>query len=323
MTPLQFEQRYKPEWRELESALESPRGRPQARLPGERIAWLYRRACEQLALARARSYPAHLTGHLEQLTAEAHQLIYQHTELGLGRLARFITVGFPRAVRAQGPYMRVALAVFGLPALVLGVLVYFRPELVLTMLDAREADEFEQMYSGSAEVLGRLRSAQTDWLMFGYYIRNNISVAFQCFAGGLLAGVGSLFYLVFNGLLMGAVAGYLTERGHAATFYSFIVTHSAFELTAIVLAGGAGLKLGAALLLPGRRRRLDSLVAGARDCVPIMYGVVALLLVAAAIEAFWSSARWLPLPVKYTVAAVCWIAVLFYLGRQGRGAHAG
>jgi uncharacterized membrane protein SpoIIM required for sporulation len=157
--------------------------------------------------------------------------------------------------------------------------------------------------------------------MFGYYIRNNISVAFQCFAGGLFAGLGSLFYLGYNGAFSGALAGYITERGLSSTFYAFVATHSAFELTAIVLSGAAGLRVGHALLAPGRLTRRQSLVVATRDTAVIVYGVVALLIIAAAVEAFWSSASWLPHTVKYGVAAACWLAVLGYLSFQGR--HAG
>ena len=97
-----------------------------------------------------------------------------------------------------------------------------------------------------------------------------------------------------------------------------MVTHGSFELTAIVLAGAAGLRLGYALLAPGRQTRLQSLTQAARESMVIVYGVILMLLIAAAIEAFWSSARWLPLPLKYSVAALCWAVVLAYLTFQGR-----
>lgn len=320
MTPLQFEQLYEAQWQELEKALKQRPGLRRTRQgpSAARIAWLYRRACEQLALARERSYPAYLTERLEQMTAEAHQLIYRDAQLGTSRLVRFVAKDFPRAVRAQSTYVWVALAVFAVPLLVLGVLVYWHPALVLTMVSAREVDSFEEMYSDGARVLGPQRDATTDWTAFGYYIRHNITVSFQCFASGLFAGVGTLFYLLLNGALIGAIGGYLTERGHAANFYSFVVTHSAFELTAIVLSGAAGLKLGAALILPGRRTRLDALMRAAGECVPIMYGVMGMLTIAAALEAFWSSATWQPLPLKYGMALVGWTAVLAYFWRQGR-----
>lgn len=325
MTPLKFEELYQAEWQELEELLDAALGRKKktaspAVLRGERIAALYRRACEHLALARARSYPAYLLDRLDRLTADAHQVIYQQREFGASALWRIFARDFPRAVRADAVYVAIAAALFTIPTVVLGVLVYHQPELILSVVDAATAAQFEQMYGAAAESIGRTRDAGDDWTMFGFYIRNNVGVAFQCFASGLAAGVGSIFFLIYNGAMGGAVAGYLTERGLGEVFYSFVVTHGSFELTAIVLSGAAGLKLGYSLLAPGRRTRAQSLVFAAKECVVIIYGVTAMLIVAAAFEAFWSSAAWVPSTVKYAVAAVCWSAVFAYLALQGRHA---
>ena len=115
------------------------------------------------------------------------------------------------------------------------------------------------MYGDPDGPIGR-RNADSDWAMFGFYIRHNIGIAFQCFAGGLFFGIGSLFALAFNGAAIGSTAGYLTWRGFGANFYPFVITHGAFELTGIVLAGAAGLhprpraaRPGPALA-PGRAR---------------------------------------------------------------------
>jgi uncharacterized membrane protein SpoIIM required for sporulation len=323
MTPLKFEALYEREWRELEELVDvvlKRKASNEARQPprGERIAALYRRACEHLALARARSYPAYLLDRLDRLTADAHQVIYQQRELGAAALWRVVSRDFPRAVRADAAYVFLAAALLAVPAFVLGALVYFEPGLILSVVDAATAAQFEQMYSMSAESIGRTRDAGGDWTMFGFYISNNVGIAFQCFASGLAAGLGSIFFLLYNGALFGAVAGYLTERGLGSTFYSFVVTHGAFELTAIALSGAAGLKLGASLLAPGRRTRRQSLVHAARESVVIVYGVTAMLIVAAAVEAFWSSAAWVPGSAKYGVAAVCWLVVFAYLALQGR-----
>jgi len=327
MTPLSFEALYQDEWQELERLLDRVLGRtkqgakaPAGPVQGEHIAALYRRACEHLALARARSYPAYLLDRLDRLTADAHQVIYQQREMGFGALWRILTRDFPRAVRADAGYVWTATALFALPTIVLGFLVYSQPDLILSVVDAETVAQFEQMYSEAAESIGRTREAGSDWVMFGFYISNNIGVAFQCFASGLAAGLGSIFFLVYNGALAGAVAGYLTERGLSATFYSFVATHAAFELTAIVLSGAAGLKLGHALLSPGRRTRRQSLVHAAKECVVVVYGLTAMLIVAAGFEAFWSSASWVPHSVKYGVAGVCWVAVLAYFVLQGRHA---
>ena len=326
MTPLQFERTYQAEWSELEALLDRVLKRTVKRspvwqdIPGERVAALYRRACEQLALARARSYPAYLVDRLERLTADGHQVIYQQREVGAGRIRRLLVADFPRSVRAQAWYVAAAAALFILPTIIVGLLVYRHPELILSVVDADTASSFEQMYSPSADAIGRVRDASTDWMMFGVYVRNNIGVAFQCFAGGLFAGLGSLFFLAYNGAFGGAIAGYLTERGLAPVFYSFVATHSAFELTAIVLSGAAGLRIGHALLAPGRLPRRQALVRATEESAPILYGVVGMLLVAASIEAFWSSAQWLPPTLKYGVASLCWTAVLSYFLLQGRRA---
>ena len=326
MTPLRFEQMYQNEWTELEVSLDRALGRSPGEpasgaVSGAHVAALYRRACEHLALARARSYPAYIVDRLERVTATAHQLIYHRREFGLARVWDFVTVDFPSAVRTQASYVAVGAATFLLPAVVTGLLVYWQPELILSVVNSETAASFEEMYSPSADSIGRTRTATTDWMMFGFYIRNNISVSFQCFAGGLFAGLGSLFFLAYNGAFAGALAGYLTARGLSPTFYSFIATHSAFELTAIVLSGAAGLKIGHALLAPGRLTRRHSLVLATHDSATLLYGVTAMLLVAAAVEAFWSSATWLPSAVKYSVAALCWTAVLGYFTFQGRHAR--
>jgi uncharacterized membrane protein SpoIIM required for sporulation len=326
MTPLRFQEHYEDEWKELETLLGTlsdrwwqPRRRRED-VSGAHIAALYRHVCEHLALARARSYPAYMIDRLEDITSRAHQLIYQQREFGLGRLRTLINIDFPCAVRAHRSYVAVAAATFLLPTLIVGILVYSRPEMILSVVSSDTVSEFEQMYAPTAESIGRTREARTDWMMFGYYIRNNVGIAFQCFAGGLFAGLGTLFFLAYNGAFSGALAGYLTVRGLSSTFYSFIATHSAFELTAIVLAGAAGLRLGHALLSPGRLTRRQSLVQASRDSMVLVYGVTCMLLVAAAVEAFWSSARWIAPTIKYGVAACCWLAVLSYLTLQGRRA---
>ena len=325
MTPLSFEALYEAEWRELEALLDrvlrrkSQAGAVEA-VRGERVAALYRRACEHLALARARSYPAYLLDRLDRLTADAHQVIYQRREFGAAALWRIAARDFPRAVRRDAAYVAIATLLLAVPTVVLGALVYWQPELILSVVDVATAAQFEQMYGDRAESIGRGRDAGDDWTMFGFYIRNNVGVAFQCFASGLAAGLGSIFFLVYNGALLGAVAGYLTERGLSDTFYSFVATHGAFELTAIALSGAAGLKLGHSLLAPGRRTRRQSLVAASKECVVVVYGVTAMLIVAAGVEAFWSSAAWVPSAVKYSVAAACWLGVFAYLAWQGRRA---
>lgn len=327
MTPLQFEAQYSADWKTLEDQvrqyMETGRRAPKDKpaIKGDEFAARYRRCCEQLALARERAYPAHLVERLELVTADAHQLIYQHRRFSLAGFTDLLLRGFPRCVRQHRWYVLIAALLLVVPTVVTGWLVYRQPELILAVVDAETAASYEEMYSTAADSIGRRRNVDNDWTMFGFYIRHNVGLSFQCFAGGLFLGIGSMFFLAVNGVMFGSLAGYLTQRGLGETFYSFVVTHAAFELTAIVLSGAAGLRIGHSLLAPGRASRRDALVQSVRDVMPMVYGFALMLFIAAAIEAFWSSATWLPHVVKYSVAGACWLGVLAYLSLQGRRAH--
>jgi uncharacterized membrane protein SpoIIM required for sporulation len=321
MTPLQFEAAHAAAWSELEAAL-GPTSKGKRAPPADRarIATLYRAACEQLALAEAREYPVWLIERLEALTARGHQRIYRETDFGLDKLRRLFVVDFPASVRAHWRYLLVAIVVFAGPLALTGLAAYLDPGFVLSLHDAANVDAYEQMYGEADGPLGR-RGADSDWAMFGFYVFNNIRIAFQCFAGGLFFGIGSVFYLAMNGAFAGSLAGYVTWRGYGTNFYSFVITHGAFELTGIVLSGAAGLMLGHALLAPGRRSRLAALADAARRAIVIVYGMTAMFLVAAALEAFWSSARWVPADVKFAVGGLCWLAVFAYFALQGRSSR--
>lgn len=317
MTPVSFEAEYGAMWEAFaEQLAEANQGKA---VDSALLAARYRRVCENLALAQSRAYPAHLVVRLEALAHNAHQLIYRRQDYGLRALGRLLRTELPRAVRAQGSFVLLALALFGLPLALAFALAHAGPDFALRLLDAGQLRQYDAMYADGKQALGRLRDAADDWQMFGFYVFNNIGIGFRCFGAGILAGVGSAFVLLYNGLLIGAVAGHLTRVGLGHNFWPFVATHSAFELTGIVLAGAAGLRIGLGWLSPGRRTRLEALRHGATVSVPLVYTAFILLLVAAAFEAFWSSAAWIAPWVKYSVAAVCWALVIAWLLLMGRG----
>ncbi|WMJ70909.1 stage II sporulation protein M [Stenotrophomonas sp. 24(2023)] len=277
----------------------------------------YRRLCQQLALARARGYSPPLVARLQRLMQQGQGVLYRTRAPRLHRAMEFLVADFPQTVRSQARSMWVALALFAVPLVASFVLVQRHPDLIHALMDNARIAEMERMYDPAAERLGR--DSGTDWMMFGYYIMNNITIALRTFASGLLAGVGTLLVLLFNGVGIGAVAGHLQRIGHGDPFWRFVVGHGAFELTGIVIAGGAGLQLGMRLLAPGRRRRIDALVEGGKIGARLCLGVAFMLLVAAFIEAFWSSIAAIPAWGKYSVAGVLWTGVLLWLWRGGRG----
>ncbi len=320
----QFVTRYQQEWQQFENWLQqrgeqrSRKTTPSADLPGdETIPQRYRRLCQQLALAQHRGYSPQLVEHLQQLMQRGHNLLYRTPTPRWQRAVEFLFADFPLAVRSQAASMWAACALFVLPLVGIFVLLQYKPELVHLLLEPSQITQMEKMYDPNADSLGR--DSGTDWAMFGHYIMNNISIGLRTFASGLVAGIGTILVLVFNGITIGAVAGHLQQAGYGEPFWRFVVGHAPFELTAIVIAGGAGLQLGLRLLAPGRMRRVDALVEGGRIGARLCLGVAFMLLVAAFIEAFWSSIAWVPMWGKLAVSAVLWLLVLGWLWRGGRG----
>jgi uncharacterized membrane protein SpoIIM required for sporulation len=178
----------------------------------------------------------------------------------------------------------------------------------------------EAMYDPQNKAVGRdaSRASETDFQMFGFYIMNNISIGFRTFASGLLLGIGTLVILFYNGVTIGAVAGHLTQMGFGETFWPFVSGHSAFELTAIVICGCAGLVLASAIFSPGLMTRSEALVRAGRESIVLVLGAAMMLLIAAFIEAFWSSSVSIAPSVKYTVAALLWMLVIGFLTFSGR-----
>ena len=158
--------------------------------------------------------------------------------------------------------------------------------------------------------------------MFGFYIFNNISIAFRTFAGGFLAGIGSIIILAINGMYLGAITGHIINVGFGSTFFPFIIAHGSFELTAIVLSAQGGLILGFRLFFTRGLFRSASLKAAGKTALPLIAGAAMMLLIAAGIEAFWSSRHEFNLALRYGSGAICWILVICYFLFAGRGRQA-
>lgn len=310
-----FERRHGELWRHYETLLDDLEARRSDARRSSQLPQLHRRICHHLALARRRHLGADLEERLNALALRGHDQLYRSRLGSFSRVTRFLLSGFPRLVRKESRLVWLATLLLYGPALAMGALVWQDPEAVYSVLDVDDVRGMEKMYGPGAS---DHRDVTDDFAMFGFYIMNNISVAFRTFAGGLLAGAGTVFFLTFNGLLLGSVAAHLTKEGMGEAFWSFVVTHGAFELTAIVIAGAAGMRLGLAILAPGRRTRERALREAAASALPLILGVAAMLVVAAFVEAFWSSARQVDPLVKAWVGAAAWLSVGCYLTGFGR-----
>ena len=275
----------------------------------------HRALCEQLLYAENAGFSPALIARLQHLAMQGHQLLYRRQRGSAEKVAAYFLYQLPQAVRREWRYLAAATALFVLPLLLALGIGLLQPEIA-----AAQAGEYAAMYEPSEDRrIGESRGADNDVLMFGHYLSNNTGIGLRVVAGGALLGVGVFVSLIYNGWLFGIVSAHMITLGYAnKTFFPFVITHAAFEITAILFSGACGLALARGLFVPGRQRRGDAVRALVQRFFPILVAVVLLFFLAALVEAFWS-AIWLPPAVKYTSGALCWALVIAYFTLAGRG----
>ena len=149
-------------------------------------------------------------------------------------------------------------------------------------------------------------------------IANNVMVTYGVFVLGITAGVGTILLLLFNGVAIGGFAGLYASTGAGAQLLSFVAPHGVLELSAIAIAGGAGLHLALAILVPGRLTRREALVARGRRAIALIAGASLMLVVAGTIEGLISPRSW-PLEWKLAVSAATAVLFILYLSLGRRG----
>lgn len=311
MKQAQFEASYGPLWGEIEALL-AKRAEGRDALPAQ-----YRRLCQCLALASQRGYSPQLVSYLHALVARCHHALYGAAAERPAVLLQWLRQDLPQRVRAEWRLvLLVVLCLLG-PALAIGLLVWHDAHNAYLFADPDDLARMHSMYAPSNIKTGRGGSA-ADVQMFGFYIWNNVSIGFRTFASGIFGGVPALLSVLFNGMHMGVAAAWLSlDPATSGNFWSFVVTHSSFELTGLVLSGVAGIRLGLALLRPGRLHRRQALRQASIAMYPVVAGAALLTVLAAFFEAFWSASAFAP-AVKYGVGAVCWASVFLFFGLAGR-----
>jgi uncharacterized membrane protein SpoIIM required for sporulation len=302
-------------WREFAETLGSPRlmRKRAGRFPQD-----FREISQDLNTARAHGFDPALVERLNRMVLEGHQRLYDHHSFSLRPLVSFVTQTFPQQVRAQWRGIGAACLVFYGLALFFILLCVRFPDMAYRIMGI-QAGAIEEMYDPASDHFLKPREVTGDADMFGYYIYNNISIAFRTFAGGILGGIGSLFFLAFNAVVLGAAAGHIINMGFGGTFFPFIIGHSSFELTAIIFSAQAGLLLGYRFFVTRGLSRGASLRQAGKESLPIVAGSALLLVIAACIEAFWSSRHLMGAPIRYAVGALGWVLLILYFVLAGRG----
>ncbi len=277
----------------------------------------YRRICCDLSLARTRDYSPALVSKLNALVRLGQGRLYQSEGLGFWSVLQLFGQTFPTALYENRYYIWAALCLFWGLALAAFCWVLKDPDAVYHFMGPGSVRDIESMYNPSGSVQTGERGTDSNVLMFGVYIYNNIGIAFQMFAGGALFCIGALLPLLFNSFYFGAVSAHIVNAGFETPFFSFVITHGSFELTAIIIAGAAGCKIGFNLLSPGEYTRSYAIKKAGQSVLPLIVGAFVMLVIAAFIEAFWSPLD-IPVTFKYIAGAVCWGYVLIGLYKGTR-----
>ena len=274
---------------------------------------IYRRTASDLAIARAESRDPRLINYLNSLVIRAHGRIYRADAQGTRQIRNFFAREFPRTFRETWRYTAFAFAVFAIFSVI---------GFVGTKLDP----EFSELVGVPAGFRELYIETKTHWwedlneanqLGASRIVTNNIQVTIYTFAFGAMFGVGTLFFLAYNGLNIASVVALTYRAGFGNDLMTFIAGHGVIELSCIFMAGGAGLLIGSAILMPGDLSRADALKTRGRSAVRLMVGVALLLIIAAIIEAFISPAPIDP-RIKYSIAAITGISLYSYLLLAGR-----
>jgi len=317
MREARFVDHGRPRWAELENLLVRADRRGSRRFGAAEIDALalgYRAATSDLAIARARSYDARLIAYLNRLVARAHARVYAGTSpAGWSNAARFFSTAFPREVRRSWQAIALCVLITVVTAAISYRATSIDPANAYAFVPAQQVPLVERSLHDSNFGFDRAFAPAMSALI----ITNNIRVDALAFAGGITAGILTLYIVGSNGLMLGTLGAVFAARGFGTDFWATIAPHGVIELFAIQIACAAGLILGAGIVRPGRARRIDALTANAARALTLMLGVAGLLLVAGTIEGFVSPQR-LSTGVRLAIGALTAVALAAYLGFAGR-----
>lgn len=309
-----FVETRQPAWEELATLLG---GKGVNKRPPDEISRafeLYREACTDLVRSQRMGAPPATVAYLDALVSRAHSQLYSGGGSRFFRFGHFLRKGFPRTLRENGRLFLIANLLFWLP-----FAVTLNRSLESEAFSARvlPIEILEQMAEAYKGELHDGRTAGSNAAMAGFYVFNNVGIAFRCFATGILFGLGSAFFLVYNGAITGAIMGHVIRVGGGPNILTFVCGHAPLELAAIVISGAAGLQMGRALVVTEGRTRLGSLWACREKILTQVLGAALMLLAAAAIEGFWSPSP-APAQVKWAVGGMFLVLVSLYLTFAGR-----
>jgi uncharacterized membrane protein SpoIIM required for sporulation len=271
-------------------------------------ALLYRQAASDLSTLRQDSTARTYTEHVNQLLARAHHIIYSGRRASFLKILLFLRDDYPATVQRQIRYVLLSLVILLSGSLLGSVLTLARPQFMRHMLGPAMVETIERHEMWTHSIVG-IEPVASSLIM-----TNNLSVCFVAFGGGVIFGLGPLYSMFFNGLLLGVIGVACQQHGMSVSLWSFVAPHGSLELPSIILAGAAGLRLGRGVLFPGLYRWRDSIALAGVESTRLVAGIIPLLVIAGTLEGFFSPSA-APIWLKFTVGGSLFVLLLLWLFR--------
>ena len=277
----------------------------------QEIALLYRQVAADLSVLRQDATSRTYALHVNQLLARAHHIIYSGRKTNLLTLFRFLRDEYPAIFQRQIGYVAASLLVSVAFGVVGAALTTTRPEFMRNFVGPEMIATMErhEMWTESVVSVAPMASSAI--------MTNNLSVSFVTFAGGIVFGLGTFLALFENGMMLGVIGAACHHYDMSLKLWSFVAPHGSLELPSILIAGGAGFRLGHAMLFPGALRWKDSVARGGIEATRLVSGIIPLLVIAGTLEGFFSPSE-APVWLKFTVGGLLFVLLNLWLFRPLR-----
>ena len=274
----------------------------------QETALLYRQVASDLSTLRQDTSARAYAEHVNLLLARAHHIIYSSRRTSLMHIFRFLRDEYPAVVRKQFSYVLLSLGITLGGGLLGSVLTLARPQFMRNMLgpDMVATIDRHEMWTHSVVTVAPMMSS--------FLMTHNLTVSFGAFAGGILFGLGSVYFMFINGLLLGVIGVACQQHGMSLDLWSFVAPHGSLELPSIILAGAAGLRLGRGVAFPGIYHRRDSIALAGVEAACLVAGIIPLLVIAGTLEGFFSPSG-APVWLKFTVSGTLFSLLILWLSR--------
>ena len=272
------------------------------------MALLYRQIAADLSVLRQDATARTYTAHVNQLLARAHHIIYSGRKTNLLTIFRFLRDQYPVIFQRQIGYVLASVIVSVAWGLLGAALTSARPEFMRHFVGPQMIATMERHQMWTESIVGVEPKASS------MIMTNNLSVSFITFAGGIVFGLGTFFALFQNGMMLGVIGAACHQYGMSLALWSFVAPHGSLELPAILIAGGAGFRLGRAMLFPGELRWKESIARGGIEATELVSGIIPMLVIAGCLEGFFSPSM-APIWLKFTVGGLLFTLLLLWLFR--------